>query len=65
MGIDARGNILPEEENENDKNVSNLFRESLKIYLLKINVLDIKAEMEGKGVSYIFLEELKNFAEML
>ena len=47
------------------KNVSNLFRESLKIYLLTINVLDIQAEMEGKGVSYIFLEELKNFAEML
>ena len=65
LGIDARGNLLPEEENENDKNVSNLFRESLKIYLLTINVLDIQAEMEGKGVSYIFLEELKNFAEML
>ena len=32
--------------------------------MIKTNVIDIKTELEGNGVSFIFLEELKNFAEM-
>ncbi len=62
FGIDARGNIL--EKGESDIKLNEIFTDSLKLFLLKTNVIDIKTELEGNGVSFIFLEELKNFAEM-
>ena len=62
FGIDARGNIL--DIGDNDKKLNEVFTDSLKLFLLKTNVIDIKTELEGNGVSFIFLEELKNFAEM-
>ena len=61
FGIDARGNLLEEED---DKKLSEIFRDSIKLFLFKKNVINIKEELEGKGFSFIFLEELKNFAEM-
>ena len=61
FGIDARGNILEEGE---DKELCEIFMDSLKLFLLKTNIIDVKAELEGNGVSFIVLEELKNFAEM-
>ena len=59
FGIDARGNYI-----EIDKEKSDIFIDSIKLYLFKSNIFDIKSELEGNGVSFIFLEELKNLAEM-
>ena len=59
FGIDARGNMI-----EIDKEKSDIFIDSIKLFLFKSNIFDIKSELEGNGVSFIFLEELKNLAEM-
>ena len=61
FGIDVRGNILEEGD---DKALCEIFTDSIKLFLLKTNIIDVNAELEGKGVAFIFLEELKNFAEM-
>ena len=56
FGIDIKGNII--------KEIKDVILDSNKLFLIKKNVLDIKSELEGNGVSFIFLEELKNLAEM-